>query len=274
MNPTLRNLILDMDGVLWRGDTPMPGLKDFFDTLNELEINYVLATNNATKVATQYTEKLIGFGIQIDPEHIMTSAEVAASFIRQEHPDLKEIYVVGESGLQIAVERQGFTVITPEAVRDGAFVPVVVGGFTRHLTYGELAMGAHLVHNGAKFYATNLDVTFPTEMGPLPGAGSVLAVISTATGVQPIVTGKPQPIMFEQGVKRLASKKNETAMVGDRLNTDIQGGNQAGLQTILLLSGVTKQDDLNGSDIQPNYIFKDITDLADALRKTQNTNLV
>lgn len=268
MDPIIRNLILDMDGVLWRGETPMPGLKAFFDTLNELNINYMLATNNATKVATQYTQKLARYGVDIPAEHIMTSAEVVAAYLRQEFPDLEALYVVGEEGLRQAVQAKGFTVISPEQVQDGAKASVVVGGFTRELSYGELAMGSLLVHNGAKFFATNLDVTFPNEIGPLPGAGSVLAVISTATGVQPTVTGKPGPIMFQQGLKRLGAASTTTAMVGDRLNTDILGGKNAGMHTVLLLSGVTQREDLDGFEFQPDYVYQDISELADVLRKT------
>jgi 4-nitrophenyl phosphatase len=242
-------------------------LKAFFATLDDLNFKYVLATNNATKVASQYTEKLANFGVSMKPENIMTSAEVAAAYIREQHPQTEDIYVVGESGLRIAVERQGFHIITPQQVKDGAYSSVVVGGFTRDLTYGEIAMACHLIHNGAKYYGTNGDVTFPTEMGPLPGAGSILAMITTATGVQPTITGKPKSIMFHQALKRMDSTVDETAMVGDRLNTDILGGQQAGLSTVLLLSGVTKHADLETSEIQPDYVYNDITELGSVLKE-------
>jgi 4-nitrophenyl phosphatase len=139
---------------------------------------------------------------------------------------------------------------------------LVVAGFNRHVTYPELAMGALLVHKGATFVGTNPDPSFPSELGPLPGAGSLLAVIETATGVKPTIIGKPQPTIFLEAVKRLGGTATNTAMVGDRLSTDIVGGQGAGLHTILLLTGVTSRQQAQSSTIKPDFIFDDITDLA------------
>jgi 4-nitrophenyl phosphatase len=261
----IKNLILDMDGVLWRGETPMPGLVEFFATLSQKHINFVMATNNATKTAVMYTEKLARFGVQVPPEQILTSAETTAVYLSQRYAAGTAVYVVGEKGLHNAMTAQGFTIISPEQVQNGATAPLVVAGFSRHITYPELAMGALLVHKGATFIGTNPDPSFPSELGPLPGAGAIIAVIETATGVKPTIIGKPQPTIFQEAVKRLGGTTDNTAMVGDRLTTDIAGGQNAGLATVLLLSGVTSREQAQASPIKPSYICDDITDLAHRL---------
>lgn len=262
---TIKNLILDMDGVLWRGETPMPGLAEFFATLRRKNINFVLATNNATKTAVMYTEKLARFGVHIPPEQILTSAETTAVYLSERYEGGTAVYVIGEQGLHDALTAKGFQIVTPEQAQNGTTAPLVVVGFNRHVTYSELAMGSLLVHKGAAFIGTNPDPSFPSELGPLPGAGSLLAVIETATGVKPLIMGKPQPIIFQAAVKRLGGALADTAMVGDRLTTDIAGGQAAGLATILLLSGVTGREQVQNSPIQPDYVFADITDLASHL---------
>lgn len=266
----ITNFILDMDGVLWRGETPMPGLDEFFATLRRLHIGFVLATNNATKTAVMYTEKLARFGIEVPPGQILTSAETTAVYLSERYEKGTAVYVIGENGLHDALTAQGFHIITPDQVYNGATAPLVVAGFTRHITYPELAMGSLLVHKGAAFIGTNPDPSFPSEIGPLPGAGALLAVVATATGVQPATIGKPGPIIFQEAVKRLGSSPTNTAMVGDRLTTDIKGGKDAGLQTILLLSGVSTRADITREGIQPDYIFQDITELTAVLTKNGN----
>ena len=262
MNNKIKNLILDMDGVLWRGETPMPGLTDFFATLRHLNVNFVLATNNATKTAVQYTEKIARLGVDIPPAQILTSAEATAAHLSQQYAAGTAVYVIGEKGLHDALEARRFHILTPQQVRDGASAPLVVVGFNRHVNYYELAMGALLVHKGAQFIGANPDPSYPSELGPLPGAGALQAVITTATGVEPTIIGKPRSAIFLEALGRLGGTTADTAMVGDRLTTDIAGGRAVGLPTILLLSGVTRRDDLAHSDVQPDYIFADITELA------------
>ena len=261
----IKNLILDMDGVLWRGETPMPGLADFFATLHQKHINFALATNNAAKTAVMYTEKFARFGIRIPPELILTSAETTAVYLSERYDVGTAVYIVGEKGLHDALTAKGFHIITPQQVEMGMTAPLVVAGFNRHVIYNELAMGALLVHKGAAFIGTNPDPSFPSEIGPLPGAGSLLAVIETATGVSPLIIGKPKPIIFQEAVKRLGGTPANTAMVGDRLTTDIAGGKGAGLATILVLTGVTSREQTQTSPIQPDFICDDITDLANQL---------
>lgn len=262
ISKTIKNLILDMDGVLWRGDTPMPGLVDFFALLRRLEIGFVLATNNASKTAEQYAEKLSRLGVDVPPWQILTSAEATASYLSQRYAAETGVYVVGEPGLHDALRAKGFHIITPQQVEEGKTVPLVVVGFNRHTVYYDLAMAALLLHKGATFIGTNPDVSFPSELGPLPGAGSFLAFISTATGVEPAaIIGKPSPTIFREAVERLGGTTADTAMVGDRLSTDIAGAKAAGLSTILLLSGISSRADLETAGVEPDYIFEDIREL-------------
>ncbi len=262
----IKNLILDMDGVLWRGETPMPGLVEFFATLRRLDMGFALATNNASKTAVMYTEKLARFGVDVDPAQIVTSSEATAGYLREEYPNGARLYPVGTQGMHDALTAQGFTLVSEEEAAHGAQADVVVVGFNPHATYRLMAMGAHLINQGARFIGTNPDPTFPSEIGPMPGAGALLAFIETGTGVKPILIGKPGPIMFQQAIKRLNGTPENTAMVGDRLTTDILGAKNAGLQTILVLSGVSKREDVNTQNIHPDFIFADIADLAVAIQ--------
>jgi len=265
----IKNLILDMDGVLWRGETPMPGLAEFFATLRRREMGYALATNNATKTAVMYTEKLARFGVDVAPEHIVTSAEATAAFLREEYGNGAAggtaVYVVGDKGLHDAIAAQGFTIVTPEQARAGAQAAIVVAGFARSATYEIMAMAAHLINQGARFVGTNPDPSYPSEIGPLPGAGALLAFIETGTGVKPTVVGKPGPIMFQQAMRRMGGTPENTAMIGDRLSTDILGAQNAGLQTILVLSGISTREDVAAQGIEPDFIFADIAEITAVL---------
>jgi 4-nitrophenyl phosphatase len=262
----IESLILDMDGVLWHGETPQPGIDKFFSRLDDLSLPYVLATNNAMRVASQYTEKLARFGVTVAPERILTSSEATASYIERIHSAVETVYVVGESGLHRAMTMQGFRVIGPEQVRDGETAEAVVAGLTRgSLTYELLAMGTSLLNKGALFIATNIDATYPTETGPLPGAGAIVSVLEVASGRSPTVIGKPNPHMFEEALRRLGPAAAGAAMVGDRLTTDIAGGNAVGISTILVLSGVSTEEDIETSGIRPNHVVRDITALGEAL---------
>lgn len=265
MAQPIRNLILDMDGVLWHGETPLPGLVDFFAALRGAGIGFVLATNNAAKTAAMYTDKLARLGVAVPPEQILTSSEATATYMAGEYPPGTPVYVVGAQGLRDAMTAKGFRLITPADVRAGATAAFVVVGFTPDATYEDLAMGSLLVHRGVRFIGTNPDPSLPTELGPLPGAGALLAVIRTATGVEPTVIGKPGPIVFQEAVKRLGGDAASVAMVGDRLSTDIFGAKAAGLRSVLMLTGISTREDVAISSVKPDYIFNNLTELADYL---------
>lgn len=243
----------------------MPGLADFFAILDQLSIGYALATNNASKTIAQYEAKLGRFGVTVDPQRVLTSAEATASYVAREMGLATAVYIIGEDGLHEAFGRRGFSIVTAQEVVEGVTADIVVFGFNRNLVYNDLAMGTLLVRRGAKLIGTNPDVTFPHELGLLPGAGSTQAFLEAATGQTATVIGKPGRVMFDEAVHRLGGTTADTAMVGDRLNTDIAGGKAAGLTTIMVLSGISTRAEAVG-EWQPDYIFADIGELAAALK--------
>jgi 4-nitrophenyl phosphatase len=159
----------------------------------------------------------------------------------------------------------GFQIVSLEQVKNGATADVVVGGLHFDFTYESLAMGALLVERGAQFVVTDLDSTHPTELGTLPGGGAILSVLITTTGVTPVSIGKPGPLLFRTALERLGGNVENTAMIGDRLGTDIAGGNAAGIYTILVLTGLSTIDDVESGSIKPDAIFRDITEVAKSL---------
>lgn len=268
----INNLILDMDGVLWRGETALPGLPEFFETLRRLDLGFILATNNATKTADEYVAKLANMGVDLPTDLILTSAETTASYLAGEYPSGTPVYVVGTTSLCATLRAKGFTIVDPDEVKQGSTADLVVVGFTPTVIYNELAMGSLLVNNGARFIGTNPDTSIPSELGPLPGAGALMAVISAATGIEPTVIGKPGPAIFEEAVRRLEGNNEDTAMVGDRLGTDIAGAKEVGLTSIMLLSGISSRNDIVESGIQPDYVFADITELVRELQSAKRHN--
>lgn len=274
----IRHLIIDMDGVLWHGNRAMPGIGRCLADLQALGIKLVLASNNSTKTLGQLQQKLEHMHIDLASEQLLTSADATVSYLKRHYQDAKTAYVVGEDGLFDAVARAGFSTITPAAISQIATdnldnpeglrsaADFVVGGLTRNLDFELLAMAALLVRAGVPFIATNADASFPSERGQLPGAGAVMALIEVASGVAPVVVGKPEPIIFQEALARLAADVSSTAMVGDRLETDILGAQRAGLSSILVLSGVSTRADIDTSGIQPDYVYDDMHAVLNALQ--------
>jgi 4-nitrophenyl phosphatase len=254
-----------MDGVLWRGETPLADLPAFFAALRRLDIGFVLATNNAAKTAEQYTQKLARFGVAVETEQILSSALATAEYLSQRYEEGTAVFIVGDDGLHQAHRDKGFRIITPAQAYAGETADVVIAGFYRGLTYNHLAMAVHLILQGAAFIGSNPDLTYPHEIGILPGAGATLAYITAATGVHPTIIGKPEPIIFQTALRRLGGDPAHTVMVGDRLNTDISGAQATGLQTILVLTGISTREDIAATGIQPDHILPDITALAEKL---------
>lgn len=250
-----------MDGVLWIGETPMPGLVELFERMREREIGMMLATNNASKTAVQYTDKLAKFGVIVGPETILTSALATAEYLSRRFEPGTTAYVAGGFGLHQAIQDKGYTLLTIDEVYAGATAAFIAVGFHPEITYRELAAGALLVQRGAEFIGSNPDTTYPSEVGLLPGAGSLIAVISTATGIEPTIIGKPGPIIYEEAVRRLGGTLANTAMVGDRLDTDISGAAAVGLNTILVMSGIAQPNDVANSHFKPDYILANIEEL-------------
>ena len=250
----IRAVVSDMDGVLWRGDKPMPGLVEFFAFLRERDIHFILATNNATRTAKQYADKLAGHGVTVSEAEILPSCDVVSDYLLSIALPGARVFVVGEAALADSLVARGFVISQDEA-------EFVIAGLDRQVTYAKIAQATRLIRNGAKFIGTNPDRTWPSETGVTPGAGAILAFIEAATDVKPFIVAKPEPVMFQQALARLGTRPEETVMIGDRLETDIEGGNRAGLKTILVLSGISTVADIERLGIRPDWTFQDIGEL-------------
>ena len=256
---TIKALILDMDGVLWRDNTSISDLPAIFARIHERGLKVALATNNATRSVEEYLEKLAGFGVKLEPWQIISSALAAADVLAKRFPDGGPVFVVGENGIQRTLEERGFQ---PSVDPDDETTPeAVVSSFDRSVTYQKLRRATLHIRAGAPFYGTNPDKTFPTPQGLVPGAGSILAAIEAATSVEPMIIGKPQPAMMYMALEKLGTSPNETLVVGDRLETDIAAGQAAGCKTALVLSGVSTMEQAKKWQPAPDFIFDDLAAL-------------
>ena len=193
MLTNIKSLIIDMDGVLWRDSSPIGHLSAIFQRIRERGIKFVFATNNGTKSPEQYMEKLAGFGVDVEPWQVVTSALGVAQMLKRRFPAGGQVSVIGEEGVKIALRDQGFEIATTENAEESI---AVVMGIDRGISFDKMCEGALLVQRGVPFYATNTDKSFPTPRGEAPGAGAWISVIVTATGIEPIIAGKPFPFLF------------------------------------------------------------------------------
>ena len=267
----IRALIIDMDGVLWHGTEPMAGLTDFFDTLSKLNIRFILATNNASLTPEQYVAKLAKMGVTVTQDQILTSGTATALYLsKQVKPTETRVFVIGVEGITQPLIELGFTltdlyeVSNKDTNQKGA--DIVVCGKDETLTWHKLATATLNIRAGAKFIGTNGDTTLPTELGVTHGNGAILAALEVATGVTPSIIGKPEPIIYQQALVLLNASPEETVAIGDRLETDILGAVRTGIRSIMVLTGISSEDDLKASDYQPTWVMPDITAITHALK--------
>jgi 4-nitrophenyl phosphatase len=255
----VRALIVDLDGTLFRGPAPLPGLRRFFAFLRSRGIGFVVVSNNATKTATGYWEKLVDHGVQIEADQILTAAAATADYLEAELGAGASLYVIGEPALTGVLRESGFVLLGDA---DQPADAVVVGGDS-NLTYDKLKYAVLLLQRGARFVGTNPDLLCPTEEGLVPEAGATLAALQAATGIAPDVVGKPSRPLFDLALQRLGSCRRETAILGDRLETDIRGGQEAGLKTVLVTTGVDDEDSIRQTGIEPDLVVKGLDVLVD-----------
>jgi 4-nitrophenyl phosphatase len=256
--PTIRALILDMDGVLWRGEQPIGDLAVIFARLQQRNLRVVLATNNATLSVTDYQIKLRRYGVNVEGWQIVNSSQAAAHYLKGCFPNGGRLFVVGEAGLKNTLAEQGFE----EADQN---VVAVVAGMDRSLTYEKLRKATLLIRRGALFIGTNPDRTFPLPEGLVPGAGAILAALEAATDISPIIIGKPAPEMYRVALERLGASPQETLVVGDRLETDIAGAQAIGCRTALVLSGVTSEKAASAWKPAPDWVLANLTEVISRL---------
>jgi NagD protein len=249
--------LTDMDGVLVHEGNALPGAADFLERLVECQRRFLVLTNNSIFTPRDLAARLARSGLQVPEQSIWTSALATADFLSNQMPG-GSAYVIGEAGLTTALYEAGYT-LTDTAP------DFVVLGETRTYSFEAITRAIRLVGDGARFIATNPDVTGPSPEGPLPATGSVAALITKATGAEPYFVGKPNPMMFRSAMNRIEAHSEMTVMVGDRMDTDVVAGIEAGLETVLVLSGSTRVGDITRFPFRPSRVCDSIADVIEMI---------
>ncbi|NOQ65136.1 MAG: HAD-IIA family hydrolase [Methyloprofundus sp.] len=264
-------LIIDMDGVLWHGDQAIAGLNDFFNTLRKKQIPFVLATNNASYTGQQYINKFAGMGVEVVAEEILTSGIATALYLAEQHEPAKtRVFVLGEDGAVEPLKEQGFILTdlyqlnTEDTPNQGA--DLVVCGKDEQINWDKLATATLNINAGAEFIATNGDTTLPTERGLIQGNGAILAALTAATGITAKPIGKPEPIIYQQALALLGTSLENTVALGDRLDTDILGAVRTGIRSLMVLTGVSSESDIQQVDYEPTWVMQDLRAVTEALK--------
>jgi NagD protein len=244
-----------MDGVLVHEGQALPGAARFIARLVERNLRFLVLTNNSVFTPRDLAARLAKSGLLVPEQAIWTSAMATADFLQSQNPR-GSAFVIGESGLTTALHEVGYTLTDSDP-------DYVVLGESRSLSFAKVTQALRLIEGGARFIATNPDVTSPSAEGSLPATGSIAALITKATGANPYFVGKPNPMMFRSAMNRIGARSESTAMVGDRMDTDVVAGIEAGLETILVLTGSTKADDIARFPYRPNRILASIEDVAE-----------
>jgi 4-nitrophenyl phosphatase len=258
-----------MDGVIYRGEQPMDDAASTLDSLKNAGRTVTFLTNNSGSTREDYLKKLARMGIHVSLDQIFTSAYATALYLKPLGAEGKTVFVVGHSGIVDELSAIGMNVLTKPDEAPADQVDYVVAGIDRAFTYDKLKY-AHrcILEGGAQFIATNRDATFPVETGTVPGAGSIIASIATATGQEPIVIGKPESHAVEKILSVTGSQISETLMVGDRLDTDIAAGNRLGIKTALVLTGVSTREEAENapSELKPSLIIGSLAELLEGIK--------
>jgi 5'-nucleotidase len=249
--------LMDMDGVLIREEQLLEGAPEFIARLRRLGIPFLILTNSSIYTRRDLSARLARQGLDVSAESIWTSAMATATFLEDQRPG-GSAFVVGEAGLTTALYEAGYTVNEHDP-------DYVVLGETRTYSFERITQAIRLIRTGARFIATNPDNIGPAPGGPLPATGSVAALISRATGVEPYYVGKPNPLMMRSALNTLNAHSEQTAMVGDRMDTDIVAGIEAGLETFLVLTGVTDRSEAESYPYRPHRIVDSVADLIPAV---------
>jgi 4-nitrophenyl phosphatase len=262
LEPPIRGLILDGDGVLWKDSEPIGNLAAVFGAISRMQVAATVATNNAMMTVDEYLAKLRGLGVALEAWQIVTAGEATADTLASEFPQRGPLFVVGEHGLRHALRERGFEVVVDPGLRREFMA--VVAGIDQDFTYATLQRASTIVRAGVPFYGTNPDPTFPTPHGLVPGAGAVLAAIAAASGRQPTVVGKPSPLLFQTAARRMKLGAETLLVVGDRLETDIAGGQAFGARTALVLSGVSTLEQAAAWNPSPTFVASSLGHLLGA----------
>lgn len=249
----MKNYILDMDGVIYRGNQLIPGAREFIERLRERGRNFLILTNNSQRTPLDFQRKLQRLGLDVPAERIFTSAMATAQFLQSQKPN-GSAFVIGEAGLTHALYQVGYSITEVEP-------DYVVLGDTPSYDYAKIVRAVSLILAGARFVATNPDLTGPLEEGVHPACGALAAPIELATGTRAYYVGKPNPLMMREALRRLNAHSEDTVMIGDRMETDILSGIGAGMRTVLVLTGVTAREELRRFSYQPHAVVENLDEL-------------
>ena len=249
----IKNYLMDMDGVILRGTTLIPGAAEFVEHLREQDLPFLILTNNSLYTPRDLQVRLSYMGLHVQPEAIFTSALATAQFLHDQRPGGRA-YAIGESGLTTALHDIGYVLTDQEP-------EYVVLGETTAYSFERITRAIRFVTAGARFIATNPDAMGPGEGGIVPATGSVAALISAATGVKPYFVGKPNPLMMRTALRTLNAHSENSVMIGDRLDTDIIAGTESGLRTILVLTGVTTREEVERFPYRPTWVRESIAEV-------------
>ncbi len=261
----VRTFVFDLDGVVYRGNQPLPSAVDTIESLRRFGHQVYFFTNNSSRTRADYLEKLTGMGLTTDIDHIMTASYATALYLAEQGAAGKSCFMIGREGVREALESVGVRLIADPEVEQPDYVVV---GIDHEFTFTKLVKAQQAIFGGAKFIGTNPDLTFPGEDGYVtPGNGALLAAVHAATGVAPMVIGKPEiPAMLK--ILELAhSTPEQTVVVGDRLDTDILAGNRLGARTVLVLTGIATEEDvrLAPPEMKPDIIVNTLPEMMDRL---------
>ena len=250
---TKRGFICDMDGVIYHGNRLLPGAREFVDWLQSSDHPYLFLTNSSERSPKELVQKMARLGIDVGEDHFYTSALATAGFLKSQCPG-GTVYVIGDAGLTNALYNAGFSMndVNPD---------YVVMGESRSYSFEKLERAINLVKGGAKLIGTNPDVTGPAEQGLVPACGALTAPVELATGMKAYFVGKPNPLMMRQALRRIECRREDTFIIGDRMDTDIIAGLESEIDTILVTSGVTSRDELGVFPYQPHFVLDGVGDI-------------
>ncbi|GGA08998.1 haloacid dehalogenase [Paenibacillus marchantiophytorum] len=263
----MNGFLIDLDGTLYRGHEPIPHAAAFIAWLQAERLPYLLVTNNSSRTPEQVSEHLLALGIEVPAAAVYTSSQAAAQYLTEQRGVRQRVHMIGEAGLRIALEAVGFDLVetTPD---------YVVQGIDRSFTYAKLTEAVRHLKDGATYVLTNPDRMLPSDGGLMPGAGSLAAAITAASGVEPVVIGKPSPIIMAYAIERLGLPAADVWVIGDNVHTDIRGGAVSGCRTALVLTGVATpdnvQEQLASAGLTPDLVCTDLQHFMDQFQTPAN----
>lgn len=244
-----KGVIFDLDGTVYRGKEAIPGAADFIRRLRDRDVAIRFVTNRANRPASEVCSQLLDMGLDSSPADVLTSADATAAYLKP-----GRVYAIGESGLIEALDRQGF-------IQDDQSPDYVIVSFDREFNFKKLATAVRLVSRGVQFIATNPDRALRLEHGISPGTGSLVAAVQAATGIAPLIIGKPERRIFDMVLKDMKLKASDVIAIGDNLDTDIPAGQVVGMRTVLILTGISTRDELAKAPVPPTWVVDTYAEL-------------